>query len=362
MKKISAFIITVSLLFVFSSPRTASAQSLEETLSNLSSSAGAAYVSPIISAFGSNLNSGWVSKLPDPVKVGFTLDIKVVVMGSFFSDDNKSFTSNGEFYFTSNQADQILSNSGISAASIGTQNYNDLRDKISATRFNVGFSGPTIVGSESQPLNVNFPGGTIQSGSTSYNLDSYQLSIPEVKGLLKDLPIFPSAAFQVTGGTVLGTNLSVRFLPSIDIQDLGKFNFWGIGAINNINALFPNPLPLDIGVGYFYQKLTVGDVFETKASEFGLFAGKTFGAIVSFAPYAGLTFESSKTTVKYDYQSNEMINGVPVPPVKVNFELEGENGTGFLLGFNLKLSAFNINADYKIAKYKTISGGISLGF
>jgi hypothetical protein len=74
-----------------------------------------------------------------------------------------------------------------------------------------------------------------------------------------------------------------------------------------------------------------------------------------------LTTESSKTTVKYDYQSNQTIGGVQVPATKIKFELEGENSTGVTIGFNLKLSFFNINADYKIAKTKTASAGISFG-
>ena len=362
MKKILRLFLFITLTVLFTISDCVKAQSLEETLSSLSSSVGKAYVAPVISAFGSNLNSGWVSKLPAPTKLGLHLDLKIIGMGSFFSDENKTFKADGDFYFTSDQVDLILQNSDITPGTVGSTNYNNLRSDIVHTKFNVGFSGPTIVGKEDQYLKVNFPGRKIISGGQEYDVDSYALTLDQVKGFLKDIPILPSGALQITGGTVAGTNVSFRFLPSVQIEDLGKFSFWGLGAIHNPGVWFKNPLPLDLGVGYFYQQLTVGDVFETKATQFGIYAGKTFGVIVAIAPYIGLTVESSKTTVKYDYQSNEMINGVPVPPVKVNFELEGENGTGFLLGFNLKLSAFNINADYKIAKYKTISGGISLGF
>lgn len=335
---------------------------LETTLSNLSSTVGEAYVAPVISAFGSNLNSGWVSRFPGSTILGFHLDIKVIAMGSFFSDDVKRFSATNGFYFSEDQADLILQNSDITPSTVGQQNYDNLKTEIIETEFNVGFSGPTIIGSDEEYLKIKFPGKTIQSGNQQYTVDPYELELQEVKGFLNNLKIFPTAAAQLTVGTVAGTNVAIRYLPSIEIEDLGKFSFWGLGAIHNPSVWFPNPLPLDLGVGYFYQKLEVGDIFESSATQFGLYASKTFGFVVSITPYAGVTFESSKTTVTYDYQSNETINGATIAPVKIKFDLEGENKTGFVVGFNLKLAALNINADYKIAKTKTASAGISLGF
>ncbi|MEW6506690.1 MAG: DUF6588 family protein [Bacteroidota bacterium] len=331
---------------------------LEKTLSKLSSTVGKAYVIPVISAFGSNLNSGWVSILPPATKLGFHLNVKVIGMGSFFSDEVKRFNATADFFFSSFQADQILQASGY-----GTSHpaYSSLKDELTKATFSVNFSGPTIIGSKNEGLKVKFPGKTITSGNQSYTIQPYELSIPEVKGFLDNLKIFPTAAVQASIGTVAGTNVSVRYFPSVDIEDLGKFTFWGVGAIHNPGAWLKNPLPLDLGIGYFTQKMKVGDIFESNASQFGLYVGKTIGAIVSISPYAGITFESSKTTVKYDYQSNQVINGVPVPPTRVQFDLEGENSTAFLIGLNIRLVALNINADYKAAKTKTASAGISVG-
>ena len=86
------------------------AQSLQETLSKLSSTVGAQYVKPVISAFGSNLNSGWVSQVPSATRLGFYLDLKIIAMGSFFSDDVKNFIETGQFYFSQDQATAILNN------------------------------------------------------------------------------------------------------------------------------------------------------------------------------------------------------------------------------------------------------------
>ncbi len=360
MKNIKLLISIISFLSIIQF--NLKAQNLEETLSNLSSSVGKAYVSPILSAFGSNLNSGWVSKLPPADFLGLHLDIKVIAMGSFFSDDVKKFNATGDFYFSEFQVEQILANSNITASTVGSQIYNDLKNELMRTKFSVNFSGPTIVGSKKEYLKVKFPGKTIQAGNQQYTVNQYEIQIDEVKGFLDEIPALPSGAVQLTVGTIAGTYASLRYLPSVEIEDMGKFTFWGIGLIHNTGIWFKDPLPLDLAVAFFTQKMKVGDIFESNATQYGIYAGKTLGAIISITPYAGFTFEKSKTSVTYDYQSNETVNGVPVPPTKVKFEAEGNNGSAVTVGMNIKLVALNINADYKFAKTRTLSVGISLGF
>ena len=103
-------ILFFSLLFVSPNLR---AQGLQETLSNLSADAAQSYVRPIVNGFGANLNSGWFAYPPDAVKLGFTLRARVVGNGTFFSSDDKTFSTTGSYRFTDEQAHSILVNSGI---------------------------------------------------------------------------------------------------------------------------------------------------------------------------------------------------------------------------------------------------------
>jgi len=331
------------------------AQSLEETLSSLSSTVGAQYVKPVISAFGSNLNSGWVTYAPPASKMAFHIDIKIVAMGSFFSDDVKNFVETGQFYFTQAQATSILNNT--TGLVQGSPTYVLLRSQLQNTPMSVTFSGPTIVGKKNQDLNILFPGASFQG----YNLPATTFSVSNVSGFLDELPVFPTAAAQLTVGTLFGTNFAFRYFPTVDIKDMGKFSFFGAGLIHNPAVWFPNPIPVDFGVGFFTQTMKVGDLFKSTATQFGIYVSKTFGAVISFTPYAGLTMESSKTSVSYNYQSNQTVNGSTVPPVKIGFDLKGENSSGAVVGFTIHLAAVNISADYKMAKTKTASAGISFG-
>ncbi|MCK9281592.1 MAG: hypothetical protein M0P71_13285 [Melioribacteraceae bacterium] len=332
-----------------------SAQSLEETLSNLSATAGKAYVKPVSSAFGSNLNSGWVHGVPPKSLIGFHFNFKVVAMGSFFSDDQKTFSESGTFVFSNSQIDAIIKNSGYQP---GTPQYNAIYSEMQNKAFGVNFSGPTVNGKKDEFVKVNFPGAKVNGQDVA----KYTVNLDEVKGFLDELPALPMAAVQVTAGTVLGTYVSVRYFPSIDVQDIGKVSFWGAGLIHNIGYWIPNPLPVDIGVGFFFQNLKAGDILETNATQFGLYASKTFGGTVAFTPYVGATMESFTTDVSYTYESNQIDELGSKVKVPIKMELEGENKVGFTVGFNIKLAVLNINADYKAAKVSTASLGLSLGF
>jgi hypothetical protein len=340
------------VIFVLVFSLNSKAQNLEQTLSNLSSDAANAYVSPLISAFGSNLNSGWVQKVPEAKIFGLDFNLKIIGMGSFFSDQSKTFNKSGTFRYSSDEVDRILIASNINPNSSTGQS---IKTTILSQNWNVNISGPTVVGNKEDKVFVEFPGANING----QHVGTYRDSLAGVGGYLNNLPIFPSAALQFTLGTLYGTALSIRYFPSIDIQDVGKFSFWGIGAINNINMWIPNPLPVDLGIGVFYQKLTVGDIFEGTALQYGAYASKTFGNIFSVTPYAGLTVESSTTTIKYSY-----VFDTPYGPYtdKVSFDMSGENSVGFTLGSTFKLAVININVDYKLAQTNTLSGGISFGF
>ena len=328
---------------------------LGQTLSNLSRDAVNAYVSPAVSGFGSNLNSGWVSKLPSASKMSLYIDFKIIGMGSFFSNNEKDFFTSGQVRFTDQQADEILNNSGYY---FPDPRYVVLKKEMLSRDWTVNISGPTIIGSKDARAKIEFP------GDQSLGIQSHTVTIDQVKGLLDNWKVFPSAALQLTVGTLAGTNLSLRYLPDVSKtfgfnDQLGKFTFWGIGVIHNPGVWFIIPLPVDLGVGYFYQNLKVGNTLESTNTQFGLYVSKSFGSVVTFAPYAGLTFESSKTKVSYEYNYD---TSTGPSTLKINLDLEGENSAALLFGCNVKLSAVNFNADLKIAKTKTISAGISFGF
>ncbi len=354
-----SFSIILAVVFAFSVNLKAqtstddNTNSLDNTLSHLSQDAANAYVAPVISAFGSNLNAGWINGTPAAAKMEFNLNFKIVAMGSFFSDESKTFSSTGIFQFNRDQALQLTS--GIS----NTNARNAIADQITQREFTVNIAGPTLVGNKESEVKVLFPGETFSYNGQSYTVPSDSI-LTGAKGFLGDIPALPTGAFQIGVGTVYGTNLTFRFLPSLDLGDMGKFSFWGIGVMHNPAMWIDQPLPLDVAVGFFYQDMKIGNVFETSATQFAAYASKTFGGWASVTPYLGLSVEGSTTTVGYDFSYTDPAGNPASKNVK--FEIKGQNSVGLTIGANFKLSVLNLNLDYKLASTKTATAGLSFAF
>jgi hypothetical protein len=346
---------------------------LEQTLKKLSQDAAQAYVNPVVSAFGSNLNGGWFHRAPMAKIFGLNVEVGLVGMGTFFPEDieHKHFETTGEFRFDLTQAADLVANSNLGIPDPNLEAA--LIEAITKIDFTVGLSGATIIGqSEGDDLTIGFGGADVEieyppgSGFTyTYTIDPYDLSLG-IGGLgdfLAEISFLPFAAPQATVGTILGTQVSLRYLPEIQLpmvditKDIGKFSWFGWGVQHNPGVFFPTPLPLDISAGFFKQTLKVGEIFEANTTAFGVTVSKRLGVgILNLTPYAGYLRESSKLNFAYDFTLDPGTGSEQNIPVE--FELEGENKSRITVGCSLRLLLFNINADYNMGKYKSITIGV----
>src|SRR5439155_563530 len=97
-------------------------------------------------------------------------------------------------------------------------------------------------------------------------------------GIISKLPVLPLMAPQLTIGTILGTQATLRWLPSIELDPkLGKFSYLGFGIQHNPGVWLPFHMPVDVSGGFFTQKLEVGKVFSAQSMAMGVTASKTLG-------------------------------------------------------------------------------------
>ena len=347
-KTVSLIIIIIVILFATSG---AFPQSIGETLSNLSSNAVLKYSEPVISAFGSSMNSGWFTGLPATTN-GVHAKLRFVAVGSFFTDDYRRFSYVGNLNLTSSQVDEIISASNLN---LTPTEYDFIRTELLSKEWEVRFDGPTIIGRLDEHLQVEFPGTEIQG----YNIDSYTLDVTDVKGYLNNIEIMPSPALQFDLGSVAGTGVSVRYFRGINLYDLGIVNIWGGGIIHNFNYWFDDPLPIDIGFGYYFQNFKVGDVFTNTASQYGIFLSKRIGGRISIEPYAGLTYETSRSQIDYRY---EFDSPAGQQELQLHIDYNGDNSVNLALGTSINLSIFLINFDYKFGGTNTGTIGVGFGF
>jgi hypothetical protein len=359
MKRIVKSLAAVGLMAAF-----VSAATMEETVSEMGAAAGKAYMAPIVSGFGANMNAGWYHNAPKAQKLGFHVELGTVFMGTFLSGGKKTLNVTGSFTLDSARA-QGVANASVDTSTVQGKAVRDsLREGIRRSQQDVTFDGPTIIGSDddvmtiqvvSQPVTFGKPGG----GDTTIQTMPYNDSIPEVTGLLGDYTDIPLPLFapQLTLGTVYGTNLTLRWLPEIETnEDIGKVKFFGFGIQHNPAVWgFLPPLPLDVSLGYFTQSLKVGTLFEARSQAFNINASKQFGfRFLNVTPYGGIQYETSTFDFSYDLD----VDGEAVP---VKFSVDGANKYRATAGVSIRLLAININGDYNLGKYQSFSAGVMVG-
>lgn len=336
-------------------------EDLQAVMEKLARDAGKAYVAPMTSGFGVNLNSGWFHRAPSAKTFGFDLEFGVVAMATLFREENKMFSSSGEFQFDFDQADLLAQQAWQSAGSPASPTQNDVRTAIINQIFRVSFDGPTVIGRETDSLHVVFPGKQINVNSFNFNLPAQSFTLG-VTGLLEEAPALPLAAPQLTIGTIFGTQFTFRYLPEIKIDDqIGNFKYFGFGIQHNPMIWLggEDVLPFDVAVGYFTQSMHVGSLMEAKATAFGLNTSIRLGwGFLNITPYAGFMLESSSISFAYDYSINDSGNN-PVQQ-RVTFDAEGENTSRATFGASIKILFINVNADINLGKYKAFSGGIMI--
>ncbi|NIO47818.1 MAG: hypothetical protein GTN73_00035 [Candidatus Aminicenantes bacterium] len=359
--------------FLFAVTSTASAQGtngedLEEFLEGLSEDAASKYVAPIVAAFGMNLNGGWFHKVPSSKIFGLNIEVGVVGMGTFYPKDQEylSFNTTGDFQFSSSQAADLVAGIPLDATlePFRAQIENDLINAITGREINVGISGATVIGDPEDYIEIDYEGEDIVIANPLFGQPgepaTITLAVPSdvivlpIGGFepISKLSFLPLLAPQLSVGTVFGTRATVRYLPSITIdEELGKFKYFGFGIQHNPGVLLPTPLPVDFAVGFFTQTLEVGTLFKAKTTAFGINASKKLGlGPINVTPYAGFMFEKSNIDITYTFIVDD-------EEIDVDFELEGENKSRLTLGLSLRLLMFNINADYNIGKYNSVTLG-----
>jgi hypothetical protein len=241
--------------------------------------------------------------------------------------------------------------------------------------FNVRIYGPTVIGNpfkstattpnDQVKVDITSAGVPVVNPSTGKTeiipIPKYTeaLGIGGVDGI-QSVSMMPLMAPKFSIGTVFGTQATFRYMPKMNVKDVGEFSYFGFGIQHNPSIWFPNPLPVDVCVAFFTQTMKFDPLIVAKGTSFGVNVSKRFGpGALNVTPYVGFMLESSKLT--FSYTPTAQISGSNLPPVdlpSVNFELEGVNKSRLVLGLSLKILFLNINADYNLGKYNSFTGGV----
>lgn len=350
---------------------TAPAQDLQTTLNQLAGDAVLGYVDPISQGFLTNLNGGLFHKAPQTKLFGFDLEVGVAVMATPLGNLDKEFSGSGKFRFNQSQADDIAASAIPTTETFYAEKRAAMSQAIQGTDFTVTISGPTVVGKAFDPAdptsevkvdvngNVTISYTPVAGGPTFTESRTISQTVRTGLGGVGDLgsaAYLPFFAPQVSLGTVVGTQFTLRYVPKITIQDVGDLSWTGFGIQHNLGYWLPIPF-VDVAASFYTQKIKIDPIFELSGTAFGINASKQLGfAFLNITPYAGFMLESAKMKVHYTPPAADY--GPGVTPPDIAFEIEGKNSSRLTLGLSLRLLIFNINADYNIGKYNNLTAGI----
>lgn len=308
------------------------------------------YMRPALQGFSTGLNSGWFTTAKPHSLLGFDLTFRV-------------------------NAAVVPSNlSTFDLSSLALQNTRP------ATPGNTTAS--TILG----PKN-GLPVQIYDRNNPAFVLGTF--SIP--KGI--DFGFVPSVMGQLSIGIIKNTDITLRYMPTIEPPELGvSVGMFGVGIKHDIKQWIPGLklIPIDISVAAGYTSLSaeadadVQPVFSTRpgaqpssqwenqqltfnatGTNVNLLVGKTLPFI---SAYVGVGYETSSTTLKAEGNYPvDSVNNLGQPSYDaisnpLNITVDGPNGARALVGARLKLMLFTFSADYVIADMPVASFGFGISF
>ncbi|MFD0748774.1 DUF6588 family protein [Mucilaginibacter calamicampi] len=302
------------------------------------------YANPLFRGFGTGLNSGWNNTAATKKLLHF--DLRITANGAFVPTSDKSFDV-----------------TKVGLTRITPANPSDV-------------IAPTFGGKDAEGPLMNVKDG---SGQT---LSSFRMP----KGIFH---IIPAPTVQLTVGLVQNTDVTFRITPDIKLgDDAGKVGMFGIGVKHNIIKDFVKTSSFDLALAVNYSRINYSKTLNV-ANEDGTsnasnnqrvdakFSGVNVQAILSkkllfFTPFVAVAYQSANTEFgvlgKYVVKSGGVAG--PTGPVytyntltdPVNINQNSIAGLRTDVGFQLNLAVFRIYASGSLGQYKSVNGGIGLGF
>jgi hypothetical protein len=303
-----------------------------------------AYIAPWANAFGAGLNGSWYNTAKPHKLLGF--DITATL------------------------------NIGIVPSSAGTFDVGSLN----LTTFTGSGIAPTISGAKTSGQPISYTSG--ESTIATFNTPSGT-----------NWKIIPVPTAQVGIGLPMGTELKIRYMPTMDIKN-GDISLWGVGLMHSIMQYIPGHklLPVDVSLFGGYTELQGNVPFslqppvDNQISPTTSFSGQKMSASVkawnvsvigSFSIpvltiYGGLGYCKTETDIRLkgniptvdlvdadyigQYTDNSVITNFPA------IDIKNYSGLRANLGLRLKLGVITIQADYTRSQYNVLSTGLGISF
>ena len=277
------------------------------------------YIRPIADGFSAGLNNGWYNTAKPHKFGGFDITISGNIV--LIPESYKTF----------------------SISEIGGSSFS-------------GGETPTIVG-EKEPSKI------------TYNTTGDNIKMPA--GL--NIPLFPVPIVQAGIGLIKDTEISVRYLPKINVGKVDQINLYGLAIKHDLLQWIPGgkilPISLSVQGGYtkFNSNVAIENVignrnneltFDIEAITANIILSKK---ILMFTPYASIGYNSSKSSFKID--GDYAVGALELNAEELtNIEYESKTEIRANLGFRFNIAILALQANYTISKYPVATLGAGISF
>ena len=173
-------------------------------------------------------------------------------------------------------------------------------------------------------------------------------------------------------GLPKGTDLKLRFTPTIDLGDDSSLKVFGFGVMHDIKQWIPGIklLPFDLSGFFGYTKFKMESYFDKDANpdQRGLFEvnATTIQGLVSkkfsvLTLYGGVGYNIARSNLAmkgtYDINEDGEVGPNELDPLDLRFSASGFRTTA---GMRLKLAVLTLHADYTLQKYKCLTVGLGI--
>jgi hypothetical protein len=276
---------------------------IEQQLRAYTGRNGAGYLSPLVEALGTDLNSSLFHTALIPTN-GFHVGVELAITTVFFGEDTRTFMATTEGDFSPQQTKEA----------------------------------PTVVG-PTGVVYVEGDAGTRFAFPGGFDVDN-----------------LPFAAPQLRIGSWRGTEVVFRLLIyDTGHDELGDLSVYGAGMRHNVSQYLGAGFPADVALGFVWQSVSLGnnqqgdDLIASDAYSVGLQASRGFG---SFTPYAGLAFDWFSMDVAYEFSSDETIR----------LEFDEAADVHITLGFSYNLAFTDVYGEYNLANQNALSLGLAFQY
>ncbi|MBC8384636.1 MAG: hypothetical protein H8E57_03850 [Candidatus Cloacimonetes bacterium] len=325
-------VILLSILLVIN----LTADNIQDKLEKFGIENGKGYIRPLVTAFGTNLNSG----LYNTAKV-----LKPFFFGIMFNANMTYFPPEAEI-FRATRPELYIPNTDIPIFA---------EEEIETA---------TVFGKEGQYFTLNdelsdYPDFEDQIHDI---YTSNGLKLPNGAQNTTEIPFAPLVIPQINLGLPKGNELMFRYLPTYEFdKKLGALSFWGIGLKHSIDQYFPSIIPIDIATQIAFQQFKITDIMDISTFAANAQISKKLSM---FTFYGGLGFESAKLTAKYETEITliDTSGNAVTQPLNIDFDIESENDFRATFGIRYSILVMKFFADYSLCKYPVANLGFGLSF